>query len=116
MEPEISQGKRKRKRSLWIRIATFVFVGFWILTVWIWWLVRPDPLPEGGDHTAAMTEVFGLIDDANKGNYFTRKLALMRLRLKTDQLSDYTVTEDFVDPIQREYEPLLFSREEWLGF
>ena len=116
MEADVSQGKRNRKRSLWIWVATFVIGGFWILSVWIWFLVRPDPIPEGGDHTAAMTEVFGFVEDANQGNYFTRKLALMRLRLKVDQLTDYTVTKDFVDPIKLEYGDRIFSRKEWLGF
>lgn len=82
----------------------------------IWFVVRPDPIPEGGDHTAAMTEVFGFVEDANQGNYFSRKLALMRLRLKVDQLTDYTVTKDFVDPIKLEYGDRIFSRKEWLGF
>ena len=116
MEAEVSQGKKNRTRSLWIWVATFVTGGFWILSVWIWFLVRPDPIPEGGDHTAAMTEVFGFVEDADQGNYFTRKLALMRLRLKVDQLSDYTVTKGFVDPIKLEYGDRIFSREEWLGF
>jgi hypothetical protein len=83
----------------------------------IWWQVRPDPLPKGGNHTAAMVEVLRLLDDAGSDrNYFTRKLALAPLHLKVDQLSDYKVTEDFVGPIKREYGNRLFSRKEWLGF
>jgi hypothetical protein len=116
MGTDVFQGIRNRKRSLWIWVATFVIGGFWILSLLIWFLVRPDPIPEGGDHTAAMTEVFGFVEDANQGNYFSRKLALMRLRLKVDQLTDYTVTKDFVDPIKLEYGDRIFSRKEWLGF
>jgi len=117
MKSDLAKGNDDRRRKLWIGIVTFVLVGNWILFVWVWSLVRPDPLPEGGDHTAAMVEVLRLVDDAGSDrNYFTRKLALARLHLKVDQLSDYTVTEDFVGPIKREYGNRLFSRKEWLGF
>lgn len=117
MKTDIPQGKSKPMNSRWIRIATFVLIGLVLFPGWIWWLVRPDPIPKGGDYTPAMTEVFGLLEESGPDkNYFTRKLALARLHLRVDQLSDYPQTEDFVGPIKREYGNRLFSRKEWLGF
>ena len=122
METDLPQEMGNRKRSPKIRNAKFIILGLlilmaWISGVWIWWLVRPDPLPEGGDYTPAFTQVFKLVEEAAPDkNYFTRKLALARLHLKIDQLSDYPQSKPFVDPIKREYGDQLFSREEWLGF
>ena len=88
-----------------------------ILAVWIWWLVHPAPIPKGGDWGPAFMEVVELAEEAGPHkNYFTRKIALLRMHLRVNQLSDYPESELMVDPIKQDVENQLFSRKEWLEF
>jgi len=131
MKSDMSHRKRKTINSLKIRIAMSVFTGLLLLAGWIGWVTRPDPVPENeNERSAKLVELMTVAQEANSStNYFTRKIALVRMVRQLDQLSTdpneqfkaelgesgvtVSLTPNAVKPGVKQQ---LFSRKEWLGF
>ena len=112
-------------------IAMSVFFGLIILAAWIGWVTRPDPVPENENERKAKLMELVMVSQKTTSdkNYFTRKIAMVRMIRQLNQLSNYP-NEEYKAEVgesgvtlsvtpnvaKRGVKQVLFSRKEWLGF
>ena len=112
-------------------IAMSVFFGLIMLAAWIGWVTRPAPVPENENERKAKLMELVMVSQKTTSdkNYFTRKIAMVRMIRQLNQLSNYP-NEEYEAEVgesgvtlsvtphdaKRGVKQVLFSRKEWLGF